>query len=475
MNVAVVGAGYVGLVSGLCLADTGHSVICVDVDLARIAQLKRGVLPVHERGLDDLLRRCLRSTFFPSADVADAVRRSDITMITVGTPLENDAISLRFIEGAAAEIGKCLSSVNRYHVVVVKSTVVPGTTEECVRPILESASGQTCGVDFGLGMNPEFLREGEAVSDFQHPDRIVLGAIDDRTFDTMARMYDAFTDAPIIRTNVRTAEMIKYASNALFATLISFSNEIGNFCAVEPGVDALDVMAAVHADRRITTTTPDGSRIVPALTSYLKAGCGFGGSCFPKDVRALIAWGADRSRPARLLSAVLETNEEQPAEVLDLLKKHFTDLRELRVAVLGLAFKPGTDDLRESPSLRVIARLLAEGAQVVAYDPLAAASARVLINSKCVSYAASLGEATTNVDAVLLMTAWPEFERLPALLKASVNPPVVVDGRRMLDKTLLPRYEGIGLGAREPAAASVTAPSSTILAAAVASGVDSAV
>ena len=219
----------------------------------------------------------------------------------------------------------------------MKSTVVPGTTEECVRPILESASGKTCGVDFGLGMNPEFLREGEAVSDFQHPDRIVLGAIDDRTFDTMARMYAAFTEAPIIRTNVRTAEMIKYASNALFATLISFSNEIGNFCAVEPGVDALDVMSAVHSDRRITTTTPDGSRVVPGLTSYLKAGCGFGGSCFPKDVRALIAWGADRHRPARLLRAVLETNEKQPAEVVDLLKKHFADLRELRVAVLGLA------------------------------------------------------------------------------------------------------------------------------------------
>src|SRR5688572_1295799 len=289
MNIAVVGAGYVGLVSGLCLADRGHSVFCVDLDTARIAQLDGGVLPVHEPGLDALLRRCLGSTFFPTADLAAAVSVSDVTMITVGTPLENGAISLRFIEGAAAGIGRCLSGVDRYHVVVVKSTVVPGTTEECVGPILERASGKRVGVDFGLGMNPEFLREGEAVSDFQNPDRIVLGSMDDRAFATMALMYATFPGAPIVRTNLRTAEMIKYASNALFATLISFSNEIGNFCAAEPGVDAVEVLGAVHSDRRITTTTPDGGRVVPALTSYLKAGCGFGGSCFPKDVRALIA------------------------------------------------------------------------------------------------------------------------------------------------------------------------------------------
>ena len=451
MNIAIVGAGYVGLVTGLCLADRKHQVICVDLDAGRIAQLNRGVLPLHEPGLDELLGRCLGKHFFPSTDLADAVRRSDATLITVGTPLENDAISLRYVENAAAGIGKCLSSVARYHVVVVKSTVVPGTTEECVRPILESTSAKKCGVDFGLGMNPEFLREGEAVNDFQTPDRIVLGAIDERSFETMAGIYAAFKDAVVIRTNVRTAEMIKYASNALFATLISFSNEIGNFCAVEPGVDAVDVMSALHSDRRITTTAADGSRVVPALTSYLKAGCGFGGSCFPKDVRALIEWGSRRDRPARVLSAVLETNEKQPAEVLGLLKKHFPDLHGLRVAVLGLAFKPGTDDLRESPSLRVIARLLAEGAKVIAYDPVAAGPARVMIDSANVSYATSLAEATVNVDAVLLLTAWPEFEELPALLTESANPPVVVDGRRMLDKTRMRRYEGIGLGSAQPA------------------------
>ena len=473
MNIAIAGAGYVGLVSGLCLADRGHHVVCVDVDAARIAQLNHGLLPVHEPGLQALLRRCLGSTFFPTTDLPAAVSVSELTMITVGTPLENGAISLRFIEGAADGIGRCLSDAGGYHVVVVKSTVVPGTTERCVAPLLERASGKKAGVGFGLGMNPEFLREGEAVGDFQNPDRIVLGSLDDRTFETMARMYASFPNAPIVRTNLRTAEMIKYASNALFATLISFSNEIGNLCAVEPDVDAVEVLAAVHSDRRITTTTQDGGRVVPALTSYLKAGCGFGGSCFPKDVRALIAWGAERSRPARLLSAVLETNEHQPGEVVGLLNKHFDHLREVRVAVLGLAFKPGTDDLRESPSLRVIARLVADGAQVVAYDPLVSASARAPINTPGVSYATSLAEATANADAVLLLTAWPEFEQLPTLLKQVANPPVVVDGRRMLDKRVLSRYEGIGLGARQ-AEVSPRAPHATMLVPAIATGVDPA-
>jgi dTDP-4-dehydrorhamnose 3,5-epimerase len=298
-----------------------------------------------------------------------------------------------------------------------------------------------------LGMNPEFLREGEAVEDFQNPDRIVLGAIDTRSADAMARLYAGFSDAEQIRTNPQTAEMIKYASNSLLATLISFSNEIGNLCSAASDVDVVDVLGAVHLDKRISPVAEDRSRIVPSITAYLRAGCGFGGSCFPKDVRALIRWGKQHHRPVRLLTAVLETNEAQSGEVVTLLKKHFPELAGVRVAVLGLAFKAGTDDIRESPALRVVPALAAEGAHVIAYDPVAMPAARLALPVENVQYAESLTGALESTDAVVLLTAWPEFQQLPELLAAHREPPVVVDGRRVFEKTRVRRYEGIGLGA----------------------------
>ena len=446
MNICIVGAGYVGLVTGLCFADRGHRVTCVDVDRAKIEQLANGVLPLHEPGLAVLLERFLGERFFPTTDLTTAVEESELTMITVGTPLANGAISLRFVEAAAAAIGEALASTSDYHTVVVKSTVVPGTTDDCVRRILEDTSGKRCGVDFGVGMNPEFLREGEAVSDFQNPDRIVLGAGDRRAHEAMARMYVGFRDARQIFTNTRTAEMIKYASNAMLATFISFSNEIANLCSVARDVDVVDVLGAVHLDRRLTSVAQDGSIVTPGIVGYLKAGCGFGGSCFPKDVRALVHWGTENSRPTPLLSAVLETNDNQSREVVALLKRHFPVFTGLRVAVLGLAFKSGTDDIRESPALRVIPSLAADGAQVIAYDPLANEQTRRVLGDLRIQYAESLAAAVQAVDAIILLTAWPEFQQLPELLERAENPAVVVDGRRALDKARVRRYEGIGIG-----------------------------
>ena len=445
MNVSIVGAGYVGLVTGLCLADRGHRVRCVDIDSAKVLQLTRGILPFHEAGVANLLNRHLGERFFPTSDIHEALSDTELTMIAVGTPFEDGAISLKYVGDAAAAVGEALTRRPGYHVVVVKSTVVPGTTEDFVRPILENVSGKRCGVDFGLGMNPEFLREGEAVEDFFNPDRIVLGAIDERSMDAMARVYTGFEGVSLIRTNPRTAEMIKYVSNALLATLISFSNEIGNVCSAAQDVDVIDVLGAVHLDKRITTVTPDGSRIVPGITSYLKAGCGFGGSCFPKDLRALIQWGKEKNRTPTLLTAVLETNEKQPFEIVSLLKKHFATLDGVRVAVLGLAFKPGTDDIRESPSLPVIRGLAAEGARVFAYDPVAIPATRRALRSIDVEYATSLPEVLRRAEAVVLLTAWPEFQEVPRLLEMHGHSPVVVDGRRVLDKTCVSRYEGIGL------------------------------
>jgi UDPglucose 6-dehydrogenase len=451
VNVSIIGAGYVGLVTGLCLADRGHRIQCVDVDEERINGLANGILPIHEAGLERLLNRHLGHGFVPTTDLDAAVMKSELTIIAVGTPVRNGAIDLSCVAAAASSIGRLLARKADYHVVVVKSTVVPGTTDEVVRPILETSSGRACDSHFGLGMNPEFLREGEAVEDFQNPDRIVLGAEDARALEVMARLYAPFRGTQFICTNTRTAEMIKYASNALLATMISFSNEIGNLCAVAGGVDVVDVLGAVHLDKRISPIDAGGSRTTPQITSYLKAGCGFGGSCFPKDVRALIRWSTDRARPARLLNAVLETNERQPHEVIALLDRHFDDLRDVRVAVLGLAFKAGTDDVRESPALRVIPELLRRGAAVSAYDPIAASQAQLALGGREVVYAASLDAAVEKADAVILLTGWPEFQRLPELLRTRHTLPLVIDGRRVLDKTRLPRYEGIGLSAQSPA------------------------
>jgi len=445
VNVSIIGAGYVGLVTGLCLADRGHRIQCVDVDEERIDRLSKGILPIHETGLGELLELHLGGRFLPTGDVHTAVKESELTIIAVGTPVGRGAIDLSYVAAAAKSVGEVLAHKDDYHVVLVKSTVVPGTTDEMVRPVVEAHSGKRSGEFFGVGMNPEFLREGQAVEDFQKPDRIVLGADDSRSLAVMKRLYADFGSAPLVCTNTRTAEMIKYASNALLATMISFSNEIGNMCAVAGGVDVVDVLGAVHLDKRISPIDADGSRTTPAITSYLQAGCGFGGSCFPKDVRALIHWSQDRDRPVRLLNAVLETNERQPHELIALLHKHFDDLRTLRVAVLGLAFKPGTDDIRESPALRVIPELLRLGVVVSAYDPIAINQARLALRDHNVFYAPSLETAVSDADAVMLLTGWPEFQRLPELIRTRETLPLVIDGRRVLDKTRVARYDGIGL------------------------------
>lgn len=444
MKVSVIGTGYVGLVSGVCLAAKGHDVTCVDLDAGKVARINAGDPPIYEAGLTELLRETVGRSLRATTDLAAAVRDSEISLIAVGTPFEGSAIDLKYIRAVAAEIGAVLATKPGYHTVVVKSTVVPGTTEEVVLPILEAASGKRAGRDFGVGMNPEFLKEGEAIADFMAPDRIVLGGIDARSIDALAELYAAFPETDKIRTNPRTAEMIKYTANALLATLISFSNEIGNLCAAV-GVDAVEAMAGVHLDRRFSPIGEGGVRVSPASLTYLAAGCGFGGSCFPKDVKALIAYGEAAGAPMPLLGSVIAINEAQPEKMIDMLKRHYPDLAGRRVAVLGMAFKPGTDDIRESPALPVTARLLAEGAAVTAYDPVAQHEAEKVFGGR-VGFAGSLAEAVEGAEAILLMTRWPEFESLPGLVKGAASPPLVVDGRRMVEKTAFARYEGIGLG-----------------------------
>lgn len=443
MRVSIVGTGYVGLVSGVCLAEKGHEVVCVDVDATKIDMINHGKSPIHEKGLDELLSRHVGKRLRASRDLRAAVLGSDLSIIAVGTPFNGGEIDLSFIRAVAEQIGAILREKDAYHLVVVKSTVVPGTTNDVVLPILENASGKLAGEAFGVGMNPEFLKEGEAVADFMHPDRIVLGGIDQRALDVLGELYAGFPDVEIVRTNPRTAEMIKYAANSLLATLISFSNEVGNLCA-SAGVDVLDVLRGVHLDKRFSPILTNGERLSPAMLTYLEAGCGFGGSCFPKDVKALVAFGASSASPMRILQAVIEVNEAQPTKMIELLKRHHSELSGVRVAVLGVAFKPGTDDIRESPAISVIRALLAEGAVVCAFDPVARHEAEKHFGDT-VKFAAAMEDAVDGSHAVMLMTRWEHFHRLPEFLATMTEPPLVIDGRRMLDRRKVARYEGIGL------------------------------
>jgi UDPglucose 6-dehydrogenase/GDP-mannose 6-dehydrogenase len=444
MRVSVVGTGYVGLVTGVCLAETGHDVVCVDVDAAKVAQIMRGVPPIYEAGLEDLLKRNLGDRFTATADLHSAVLGSELTLIAVGTPFDGARIDLSYVRKVARDIGAALRDKNGYHVVVVKSTVVPGTTATVVLPILEQASGKRAGLAFGVGVNPEFLTEGQAISDFMHPDRIVLGAMDARAMEVLDRLYASFPDVPRIRTNPSTAEMIKYSSNALLATAISFSNEIANLCAALGDVDIVDVMEGVHASSYFTVTGPEGRRARAPITSFLQAGCGFGGSCLPKDVKALIAHGEDLGLAMPLLRAVITVNEAQPAQILRTLDKHFESLAGRRIAVLGLAFKPDTTDVRESPAFPIIRLLLDREASVKAYDPVAVLEARKILGN-AVTYADTLEDSLEDVDAVVLLTRWKEFEAVPGMLGALQPLPLLLDGRRQLDKRAVARYAGIGL------------------------------
>jgi UDPglucose 6-dehydrogenase len=445
MKVSVIGTGYVGLVTGVCLADKGHNVLCVDIDNQKVDKINKGNSPIFEKGLEDILRRTIGKNFFATVDLHRSVLDSDLTLIAVGTPFDGREIDLDQVKEASRQIGIALKDKPGYHVVVVKSTVVPGTTEEVVLPLLEINSNKESGSGLAVGVNPEFLTEGQAVSDFMNPDRIVLGANDERALEMLGELYSAFENVPKLRTNCKTAEMIKYASNAMLATQISFANEIANLCSALGGVDVVDVMKGVHLSNYLSPKVTDGNRMQAPICSFLEAGCGFGGSCLPKDVKALIAHGERSGSPMPLLKAVVEINQRQPHEIIRLLKKHFSSLEGVQVSILGLSFKPDTDDMRESPSIPVVRGLLSEGAKLKAYDPIASREASKLFSSKDLFLCSTLEEALIDADAITLITRWEAFNKVPELL-TRVNPrAILVDGRRMLSKHLITKYEGIGL------------------------------
>lgn len=449
MRIAVIGAGYVGLVSGVCLAHVGHEVTCVDNVPERVAAVNGEVPPFHEPGLRELLSAGRREgRLQATTNLAAAVAASEVVLIAVGTPSAAGHIDLGAVEVAAREVGHSLCSSAEYKVVAVKSTVVPGTTDTLVRGILEQATGKPAGT-FGLCMNPEFLREGTAVRDFLEPDRIVIGQWDDTSGARLASIYESF-DCPKIFTGLRNAELTKYASNALLATLISFSNEMAGLCEATPGSDIAEVLAAVELDRRWRPVV-DGTRVSPEILTYLRAGCGFGGSCLPKDVAALCAFARERRAPTRLLEAVLEVNALRPAAIVSQIEEALGSVQGRRIAILGVSFKPGTDDLRESPAVSILRLLAGAGADIRAYDPVV----KTFGGADGTALCGSLEAALDGADAAVVVTPWPEIVTADwPTLAQGMRCRVIVDARNALAVATLPdgiRYVGIGRGPSSPA------------------------
>jgi UDPglucose 6-dehydrogenase len=444
VRVSIVGAGYVGLVTGACLADLGHEVVVVDVDEARVEQINSRTSPIHEDGLAEVLSRNMGVRMRATTDFRDAVEHSQLTLVAVGTPSTDDGIDLGAVVEATRAVGESLTRKREYHSVVVKSTVVPGTTDGIVATTLEEASKRRLGIDLGVGVNPEFLTEGRAVADFQSPDRLVLGANDPRSHAVLQELYASVDHrVPRLLTNTRTAEMIKYASNALLATSISFANEIADLCSAVGDVDVADVMAGVHASDYLSPVGADGVRMRAPITSFLEAGCGFGGSCLPKDLRALIAEGGRRGVDLHVLPATLRTNELRPDAVVRLVEAAVGDPSGRRVTVLGIAFKPDTDDVRETPTVPIVMRLVEKGASVTLHDPVVDAVPPAL-QGMDVELESDLQAALERADVAVLVTRWREYEELPGLLARLGASPPLVDGRRLLEPSSVQRYIGIG-------------------------------
>jgi len=432
MRIAVVGTGYVGLVAGTCFAESGNSVVCIDIDQAKVDGLKRGVVPIYEPGLEELLERNVRDGRLSfTTSYAEGIQRAEVIFIAVGTPPGDDGgADLKYVLSAAREIGRHLTG---YAVVVDKSTVPVGTAKK-----VSAALRETTQQPFDVVSNPEFLKEGAAIDDFLKPDRVVIGSESKRAAEVMEELYAPFvrTGNPILHMDVASAELTKYAANAMLATRISFMNEIANIC-MKVGASIDHVRKGIGSDARI------GSR-------FLFAGVGYGGSCFPKDVQAIVRTAAEMGYDFQILKAVEAVNEKQKHLLVEMVQKHFgKDLKGKRIAVWGLAFKPNTDDMREAPAVVVIEGLLAAGAKVTAYDPEAVPECKKRHLGDRIDYAEMPMATLDGADALVLVTEWNEFRRPDfEAVKSAMKTPVVFDGRNIYPRATLERlgftYYGIG-------------------------------
>jgi UDPglucose 6-dehydrogenase len=442
MRISVMGIGYVGLCTAVGFASKGYDVIASTHDAEKATKINKAVPPFHEPSLQKLLEETIHDGHFKCLinQTEKAVLETDLTFNAVGTPNRPDgSIDLQFIETSTHDIGKALNKKSTYHVVVIKSTVVPGTTQDLVKPILEKESKKKCGLDFGLCMNPEFLRQGSAFEDTLNTDRIVIGEYDRKSGDTLENVYKDFYGKKMprtIRTSTSTAELIKYASNSMLATKISFINTIANICEKIPGADVEVVATAMGLDKRIGPL-------------FLNAGLGYGGSCFPKDVKALIAHSRNLGYRLKLLESVESVNKTQPLRAVQFCKELLGNLKGKNIALLGLAFKADTDDMREARVIPIINQLIKEGANVTAYDPVAIPNAKTVLNNK-IQYATSAIACLKNADCCILVTEWEEFKKLkPEDFTENMKQPILIDGRRIYNPEEFSekmKFTAIGLG-----------------------------
>lgn len=439
MKIAIVGTGYVGLVTGTCFAEMGTEVCCIDIDKTKIENLKKGIIPIYEPGLDEIVERNVAAGRLRFAtDLSSILNDVDVVFSAVGTPPNEDgSADLKYVLDVAKTISE---NLNKYIVVVNKSTVPVGTGQLLKKTIREGLVKRGLSdLEFDIASNPEFLKEGAAIADFMAPDRVIVGVDSDRARQIMERLYKPFTinNYRIIYTDIPSAEMIKYAANAMLATRISFMNDIANLCELV-GADVTMVRKGIGADPRI------GSK-------FLYAGCGYGGSCFPKDVKALIKTASEMGHNLRILEAVEAVNEDQKEVMFTKLNNYYNgDLSGKTIAVWGLSFKPKTDDMREAPSLVLIDKIIKAGARVRAYDPVAMKEAqRILKDTSNITFAKDIYDTTLDADAVMLVTEWNEF-RLPSwdVIKKTMKTPVVFDGRNIYNKEdlIVSGFEYFGIG-----------------------------
>lgn len=423
-SIAVIGTGYVGLVSGACLADFGNTVTCVDVDEKKIESLKAGQIPIFEPGLSDVVARNMaaeRLSF--TTDASQTIQAAEVIFIAVGTPPSDDgSADLRYVEEAARTIGRTIDS---YRVVVDKSTVPIGTGRLVKKWIAEELGARSLSHEFDVVSNPEFLREGSAVYDFMHPDRVVLGIESDKAREAMRAIYRVLylNETPFIETNLESAEMIKYASNAFLAVKITFINEIANVCE-KVGADVKAVATAMGKDGRIGP-------------KFLHPGPGYGGSCFPKDTKALADIARKHESPLKVVEATILANEAQKSRMVEKIEKSLGSLKGKKLAILGLAFKPNTDDMREAPALAILAALVSGGARIKAYDPEAMkeASWRLQAIDDHVTYCAGEYDTMKDADALVILTEWNQFRNLDlAKVKRLLKTPVLFDFRNIYDR-----------------------------------------
>lgn len=429
MNIAIVGTGYVGLVSGTCFSDMGINVTCVDVDQTKIDNLKKGIIPIYEPGLEEMVKKNVKAKRLKfETDLTKVLDDVDVVFSAVGTPPDEDgSADLKYVLAVARTIGQ---NINKYTVIVTKSTVPVGTAAKVKAAIQEELDIRGVNVEFDVASNPEFLKEGAAIKDFMSPDRVVVGVETERARKIMSRLYKPFmlVNDRMIFTDIPSAEMIKYAANAMLATRISFMNDIANLCELV-GADVNMVRKGIGSDNRI------GKK-------FLYPGCGYGGSCFPKDVKALIKTAEKEGYPMRVLKAVEEVNERQKGVLFDKLMKHFNgNIAGKTITVWGLAFKPETDDMREAPSLVLIDKIIAAGGKVKVYDPIAITECQRRIGDK-VTYGTDMYDAALDADALLLVTEWREF-RFPnfAILSKVMKEKTIIDGRNIYDRNELNQHE----------------------------------